>query len=100
MSTEHSYNRLSDRVYWLDPKHDKYDPTMKPGAIRKLAGIEYEILNIETNSNNGMQAMAVAPIVNGKPDTSQVVIAYVQTNSPISYDRCDLFQVILWAIAN
>lgn len=78
---------MSDRVYWLDPKHEKYDPTMKKGAIRKLAGIEYEILETKNEPKNGMQAMAVAPIVNGKADTSQVVIAYAGTNSS---DKADI----------
>ncbi|OJG66528.1 hypothetical protein RV09_GL000881 [Enterococcus moraviensis] len=33
-----------------------------------------------------MQAMAVAPVVNGKADTSQVVIAYAGTNQSNKLD--------------
>ncbi|WP_321387083.1 lipase [uncultured Enterococcus sp.] len=47
---------------------------------------DYEVLKVEDNTDNGMQAMAVAPIVNGKPDTSQVVIAYAGTNQSDSLD--------------
>ncbi|MEX2785729.1 hypothetical protein AB3331_11280, partial [Streptococcus sp. H49] len=32
--------------------------------------------NSANPTSNGMQAMAVAPIVDGEPDTSQIVIAY------------------------
>ncbi|TFI74513.1 hypothetical protein [Carnobacterium divergens] len=45
---------------------------------------KFEVLKIK---ENGMQAMAVASIKNGKPDTSQVVIAYAGTNVD---DRLDI----------
>lgn len=84
---EKSYNELSNRVYWLDPKHKDYDPTLKIGKIREFGGKEYEILKVEHNSTNGMQAMAVAPIKNRKADTSEIVIAYAGTNTD---DKLDL----------
>lgn len=84
---EKSYKFLSDMVYKLDPKHNDYDPTLKQGGIVKIEGIKYKILKVEDNSTNGMQAMAVAPIKNGKADTSEIVIAYAGTNSS---DKLDL----------
>ena len=29
MITDQDYNQLSDRVYWLDPKHKRYTPSIK-----------------------------------------------------------------------
>ncbi|WP_321387080.1 hypothetical protein [uncultured Enterococcus sp.] len=75
--TDEDYNKISDTVYWIDPLHKKHDPTIKDGEIRVINEKEYEVLKVEDNTDNGMQAMAVAPIVNGKADTSQVVIANV-----------------------
>lgn len=84
--TDEDYNKISDTAYWIDPLHKKYDPTIKDSEIREINGKEYEILRVENNTDNGMQAMAVAPIVNGKADTSQVVIAYAGTNTADSLD--------------
>ncbi|MBP2097650.1 lipase [Enterococcus rivorum] len=81
--TDKNYNKISDRVYWLDPNDkDKYDPTIQEGSIRNLGGTKFKILKIQENSKtDGMQAMAVAPLdKNGRVDTSQVVIAYAGTN--------------------
>lgn len=47
----------------------------------------YKILKVEDNHKNGMQAMAVAPIKDGKVDTSEVVIAYAGTNFEDHLDR-------------
>lgn len=41
--------------------------------------MEFQILQIK-DSLDGMQAMSVAPIKNGKVDLSQVVIAFAGTN--------------------
>ncbi|HEL1613596.1 hypothetical protein [Streptococcus suis] len=52
-----------------------------------MTGQQYKVIAVQDNDNdvdktndNGMQAMAVAPYVNGKADTSQIVIAYAGTN--------------------
>ena len=77
--TEEFYRELSDKVYWLDPKHSKYEPDLKINSEWDFAGVEFKILQIK-DSLDGMQAMAVAPIKNGKVDISQVVIAFAGTN--------------------
>lgn len=84
--TDEDYNKISDTAYWIDPIHKKYDSKIKKDEIRKINGKKYKILDVENNSDNGMQAMAVAPIVNGKADTSQVIIAYAGTNTSDSLD--------------
>ncbi|EGP5214774.1 hypothetical protein [Enterococcus faecium] len=63
--TEEFYRELSDKVYWLDPKHSKYEPDLKINSEWDFAGVEFKILKIK-NSFDGMQAMAVAPIVHSK----------------------------------
>ncbi|MCS8592081.1 lipase [Enterococcus faecium] len=77
--TEEFYRELSDKVYWLDPRHSKYEPDLKINSEWDFAGVEFKILKIK-DSLDGMQAMAVAPIKNGKVDISQVVIAFAGTN--------------------
>ncbi|MEN2666789.1 hypothetical protein [Listeria aquatica] len=94
--TDKSYKDLSDKAYWLDPKHKEYAPTLKEGSYRKFGDTKYKILKTENNSENGMQAMAVAPVdKNGKVDTTEVVIAYAGTNFSDAQDRnTDLETVI------
>ena len=57
---------------------------------------KYKILSMENNKNNGMQAMAVAPVdSNGEVDTSQIVIAYAGTDFKDPLDRgTDIQQII------
>lgn len=81
MATDKDYNQFSDMVYWLDPKHPDYDPTLKEGSIKQYNNQNYQILKIKTESSNGMQAMAIAPLnSNGYPDTTQLTVAYAGTN--------------------
>lgn len=87
MASEKTYNELSDTVYWVDPKHKDYNVSLKNGAIKNFGGKEYKILKVEDNSTNGMQAMAVAPIKNRIPDTSEIIIAFAGTNAS---DRLDI----------
>ncbi len=60
--TEEFYRELSDKVYWLDPKHSKYEPDLKINSEWDFAGVEFKILQIK-DSLDGMQAMAAAPII-------------------------------------
>ncbi|TXL62547.1 hypothetical protein FHP05_12130 [Cerasibacillus terrae] len=80
MSTKESYKDFSKVVYQIDPKHKNYNPAIKRNTIIKSRGSNYKILKIEDNTTNGMQAMAVASVKNGKVDTSEVVIAFAVAN--------------------
>ncbi|EME3559391.1 hypothetical protein QPI78_001898, partial [Enterococcus faecium] len=42
--TEEFYRELSDKVYWLDPKHSKYEPDLKINSEWDFAGVEFKIL--------------------------------------------------------
>ena len=69
---------------------------MEVGDVRKFGGVKYEILKIEDNTSNGMQAMAVAPVLKGKVDPSEIVIAYAGTNPGDNLDiRTDIQTVIV-----
>lgn len=68
MLAEENYKDLSRVVYLIDEKHTNYNPTIKEGATVKSRGSYYKILKVEDNTTNGMQAMAVAPVHNGKVD--------------------------------
>ncbi|EGP4883827.1 hypothetical protein CUN10_07505 [Enterococcus faecium] len=63
--TEKNYNKLSNIVYLLDPKHKNYASYLKEAGIYNFGNTKFQILKIK-NSLDGMQAMAVAPIVHSK----------------------------------
>lgn len=94
MITDEEYKVLADEVYKVDK--GKVEHPRKEGEIINNSNLDrdYEILKVEDNSDNGMQAMAVAPIVNGKPNTSQVVIAYAGTNQSDSLDIATDLQTV------
>ncbi|AXJ12873.1 triacylglycerol lipase [Streptococcus pluranimalium] len=78
MISEKDYNGIADSVYSVDRK--KADIPYVTGDT--ILDDQYIILKSEDNPDNGMQAMAVAPVdKNGKADYSEVVIAYAGTNS-------------------
>ncbi|HEL1260984.1 TPA: hypothetical protein TVO01_001895, partial [Streptococcus equi subsp. zooepidemicus] len=77
MVTDADYNAIADDVYSVDSKK-----TSRPYQIGDtVASGKYKILKAEDNPDNGMQAMAVVPIKDGKEDRSHIVIAYAGTNS-------------------
>ncbi|MDR0299385.1 MAG: triacylglycerol lipase, partial [Streptococcaceae bacterium] len=83
MSTNENYNALANQVYNVDLK-SKGDVHWKEGNVilpKYGGGQSYRVLYSSDNPDgNGFQGMAVAPIVNGVVDTSQVTIAYAGTN--------------------
>lgn len=92
--SDKDYNKLSDTVYWIDPSHAKYNPEITEGSIQKINGKSYQILKTKDNSENGMQAMAVAPIKDGNVDTSNVIIAYAGTNASDDLDTLTDVQTV------
>lgn len=72
------YHFFSEKTYEIE------DGVLKKGE--ELG--KYKILALEDNQNNGMQAMAVAPVnARGEVDTSKIVIAYAGTRFSDSRDR-------------
>ncbi|EGP5687918.1 hypothetical protein [Enterococcus faecium] len=63
--TEKNYNKLSNIVYLLDPKHKNYASYLKEAGIYNFGNAKFQILKIK-NSFDGMQAMAAAPIVHSQ----------------------------------
>ena len=94
MVDDTSYKEISEKVYLLDPKHKDYNPNLNKGSLTEFNNKEYKILDTKHEPKNGMQAMAVAPVVNGKVDTSQVVIAYAGTNSSDKLDIATDIQTV------
>ncbi len=92
---------LSDRVYQLDSSRKDFDDQLKPNANLKLQNRtaelgNFKILKVEDNQENGMQAMAVAPIgADGQPDYSQIIITYAGTNAGDHRDRQTDIQMII-----
>ena len=95
MHNEKDYRILSQYVYRVDEKAKDYDPNLKVETIIKDKDFHYKILKIEDDTSNGMQAMAVAPFINGKVDTSEIVIAYAGTNPGDGLDRWTDIQTVI-----
>lgn len=86
------YKKFAEEVYNVEPSKAKSNtvPVIVKGSKIEdpVTGQQYKVISVQDNNNdidttndNGMQAMAVAPYVNGKVDTSQIVVAYAGTNS-------------------
>ena len=93
MLTEEQLKNISNRVYNLDSSRKDFEPDLK---VNSLANFDidnpdigkYKILKVEDNQENGMQAMAVAPIgADGQPDYSQIIITYAGTNADDTRDK-------------
>ena len=86
MLTDRQNRIIADEVYRIDSSREDYRE-LNPGDIifsydenQNIIG-KYEVLKVEDNQDNGMQAMAVAPIgADGQPDYSQITITYAGTN--------------------
>ena len=90
MHTDKNNQVFSNKVYDVNNKIEK--DKIRVGD--KLEG--YTVLEVENNKDNGMQAMAVAPVdSNGEVDASQIVIAYAGTDFKDPLDRgTDIQQII------
>ena len=77
MANERDFQTFSNGVYDINKENTK----IKEGSIINSSSRDFKILSVENNKDNGMQAMAVAPVdSNGEVDTSQIVIAYAGTD--------------------
>ncbi|MDW8743621.1 hypothetical protein Q7W37_11460 [Streptococcus suis] len=76
MISEKDYNSLADEVYKVDS--GKVSTPYRKGDT--VANGQYRVLAVGDNTANGMQAMAVAPVVNGVVDYDNITIAYAGTN--------------------
>ena len=86
MLTEEQLKKISDIVYLLDSSRSDFKSNLKTNEVVEFNYDDpdlgkYKILKTEDNQENGMQAMAVAPIgADGQPDYSQITITYAGTN--------------------
>ncbi|HEL0247311.1 TPA: hypothetical protein TUD09_001581, partial [Streptococcus equi subsp. zooepidemicus] len=104
--SDSSYKKLAEQVYYVETRKAKLDRKRVIDNTRKITdpktGQIFKVLLVQDNNNdanktndNGMQAMAVAPIVKGDVDTSQVVIAYAGTNAADSRDLDTDWQLLI-----
>ena len=74
MLNDKNYSDLSEEVYDIDSK--KMFIVKKEGEL--ILDNKFQILSLEDNQNNGMQAMAVAPVNDrGEVDTSKIVMMQI-----------------------
>lgn len=82
MTTAEELKDIASNSYLVDPL--KKDPPVAQGGTFSTGRAPhqqlYEVLATDDNAVNGFQAMAVAPVVNGVADVSQVVVSYAGTN--------------------
>ena len=81
MISDQDFKILASEAYQVDIKKSG-EPWLKGDILenRNLSR-SYEVLKVEDNTTNGMQAMAVAPVKNNIIDTSEIVIAYAGKNT-------------------
>lgn len=74
------YSDIAQEVYLVDPLAD--GPLRKGGDIFFGGGgkQEFYVVDASTDPVTGFQGMAVVPVVDGRKDYSQVVVAYAGTN--------------------
>ena len=100
MLTDEKNKSISDQVYQLDSFRKDYkggliENSIQPYDLSKPHLGSYKILKVEDNQENGMQAMAVAPIgADGQPDYSQITITYAGTNADDRRDTTTDIQMI------
>lgn len=87
---DQNYNSLSGDVYRVDKM--KSDDPINLGEL--VDDKQFKVIKVEDNQENGMQAMEVVPIKEGKVDDTQIIIAYAGTNFSDSRDReTDLYNI-------
>ncbi|MGT2771365.1 hypothetical protein [Streptococcus marimammalium] len=79
MISDKEYNSISEDAYYVDSTKEKGKEPIIKGSL--VAEDKFIVIEPPVDATNGMQAMAVAPIVDGEPDLSHIVIAYAGTNS-------------------
>ncbi|WP_455041168.1 SA1320 family protein [Granulicatella adiacens] len=106
MLTEKQYKELSDQVYLIDSSRKDIEEKIQLGEepyynLQDKNLGKYKILKMEDNQENGMQAMAVAPIgADGQPDYSQITITYAGTNADDRKDTTTDLQMIGYGITD
>ncbi len=102
MLTEEQNRYVSDQVYLLDSSRADKDKRLIENKIlsyddKKPYLGRFQVLKVEDNQENGMQAMAVAPIgADGQPDYSQIIITYAGTNFGDYKDRDTDLQMLIF----
>ena len=100
MLTGEQLKNISDTVYLLDSSRKDFRPDLRTNVSIDFDSDKpnlgkYKILKVEDNQENGMQAMAVAPIgADGQPDYSQIIITYAGTNFGDNRDRSTDIEMI------
>ncbi|MCU9533690.1 SA1320 family protein [Streptococcus sp. CSL10205-OR2] len=102
MITDKQNNILSEHSYWVDSSRTDTYPREEGESYyydTKNPQIgSYKVLEVSDNQSNGMQAMAIAPIVDGKVDYSNITIAYAGTNFGDPNDRRTDIENVIWGM--
>ncbi|MDG3131456.1 hypothetical protein MKL26_00260 [Streptococcus suis] len=85
MLTDEQSKWLAEQVYWLeqereDVRYSPFEGSQYPFDPTIPSHGQFQVLQVEDNHANGMQAMAVSPVVNVVADYNYITIAYAGTN--------------------
>ncbi|MGT2867133.1 SA1320 family protein [Streptococcus fryi] len=101
MATDQQYKWLAEQAYWVEKKRNdvEYHPiegNIYDFAPQDIENGQFQVLAVEDNQTNGMQVMAVAPVVNGVVDYKHITIAYAGTRFTDGNDlEADFNSVVL-----
>ena len=104
MLTEEQNRYVSDQVYLLDSSRADKDKRLIENKILSFEDKKpylgsFQVLKVEDNQENGMQAMAVAPIgADGQPDYSQIIITYAGLIFQIQMIRGQIYRCLVMGI--
>lgn len=106
MTTPKYFSKIDDYVYNVDSVKAKGRKLIRQKHVIAVDNQQFQVIktidaNDKSNSkgyaDNGFQAMAVSPVVNGHVDRSQTIVAYAGTNAqdPSTHDlRADIHNVV------
>ncbi|MGO4533878.1 hypothetical protein [Leifsonia sp. 2MCAF36] len=83
MTTAEEYLKIANEAYAVDPLWHGLPPLRMGSKFTAGSGEHqqlYQVIDSENDPVSGFQAMAVVPVVNGKPDMSHITVSYAGTN--------------------
>ncbi|MFE4468038.1 hypothetical protein ACFRFH_04395 [Leifsonia sp. NPDC056824] len=99
MTTAEEYRDLANKAYDVDRLHQ--DPPLSVGEEFDAGSGDhtqaYQVIDTQDHPANGFQAIAVAPIVDGVPDMSHIVVSYAGTNPD---HRADLLEDVVTIVGS
>jgi hypothetical protein len=79
VTADQGYATIAAQAYLLDPLA-KTPPLTKGSEFPMPDGSQQRVIDLSQDPKSGFQAMVAAPVVNGNPDLSHVIVSFAGTN--------------------